>query len=248
VFKLKGDNMSTRIDNLEGQLTHQDIDQKIHALAEQPEKHLQKMFHQKVLENTPAYTVFHQVEKYTGLVSKGYAYPYNAHACGWTAELLLFQNMFKHKTVKHITCPEDLVEELKNNEPGVFGMSSYYLDHAFAIIKTIDQNGNPSYRVIQSFINKYTLKRYNKHYAHRFVFKNYAELEKKFLKPLFRLLITKGKFGMKDLALFSKITALSVEELLTIPHYKEKIGKEIPSSGIDLRVARTTNRQPQAKL
>jgi hypothetical protein len=151
--------------------------------------------------------------------------------------------MFGHKHVKSIHSQEEFFNELKSKEPGVFRLesSSRYLDHAFILIKMVGVNGIPSYKVVQSFNKVYTLKQFLQNHGNHYVYKNFQDLECRFLEPLIRLLSTKGVFTIAELQLFSELTCVDLNVLKEMPLYRDKLNRPIPSPGLGISITRTSN-------
>lgn len=179
---------------------------------------------------------------------------YSTHSCAVTASGIMGLNLFQHKYLKNIHSIDDLEKELLNDDEGTFELdiegSLFFTNpkgqidlviapgHTFNIIKVIE-NKKIHYRLVQSYIQKYSLQEFLSREGYLFDFES---LKEKVLTPLRTVVQKKGVWGPDECEAYCKISSI---------YSKEWIGRQ-PSNGtesLSFFGRRTTNlKSPQNHL
>lgn len=139
--------------------------------------------------------------------------------CKNTADAITQINLFKHSRFKFIETIEKLEMELQDNEEGTFLLNVYGCDlinnqgwkapfqgHAFTVIKIIEK-GRPSYKFVQSYVDKYNLKDFLEK-TNGIYYKNFKALKAQVLKPYYAVLNHEGSWTMKTCNSYKHLTGV----------------------------------------
>jgi hypothetical protein len=188
-----------------------------------------------ILDSLPTWSASYWIERATGLYSTMTVIEHKARyniedskdiwwknpkACGCTANAIMALNLFNHKYTHELASFEQLEEALQNEEPGTFeismnaikfmkpsGHKTAYMGHAFNIIKVVYED-KIGYRLVQSYVDKYTLKNFLS--RDKEVIVGFEDLKKRLLIPLRSVLYTQGPWQMLQCVDYQKITSVAV--------------------------------------
>lgn len=215
------------------------MEKKIICLSEDDKKI--KYLSEQYIVNVPVWSILYIIEKLTGVLTATHMmidfYTYkskikeiwwrNPQACGCVANAIIQSNYFNHIYINTLVF-EKLEEELKNDEPGIFkisldsvlmknrlGGTKEFPGHSFIIIKSNQKNGNDdwNYQLYQSYVGKYSLKKFINENQEDFNFNTFLDLKKSILDAINTIINNKGEFNFRVCNSYQQITNISISYL-----------------------------------